>query len=255
MSKRRVTLTRTPRKRLEAAIAVHEDIVARHPPNTETHKYSQESLTKLRAELARRGRRTNPTVRASPKLLKQMRQHEYVDRKDGVEVGQYTDSPHGHAVVKSIHRYGKTGEWQVGIWNVAGGYREAIPLKALTRRGKKRRISGCYAVGPAPIRRRKVNREGSTVAKGKRRPVSGCYVVGKARRRRRKANPLQRRKRPVPCYKVGKGRIRRRKMNRRPGGVAVYAQGPGRAPRYVGSVSRAVASVLRRTGAARLTRR
>jgi hypothetical protein len=121
MSKRRITLTRVPRKRLEAAIAVHEGIVGKHPPSSETYQYSKESLTKLRAELARRDRARQPNRREVPSVAKK---------------------------------------------------------------------------------------------RGRRRRVSGCYVIGSARRRRRKANPRKARKRPVPCYAIGRARIRRRKMNR-----------------------------------------
>jgi hypothetical protein len=251
MSERRTPLARVARDRLEAAISVHEEILSRHPSNTETHKYSRESLRKLRAELARRNRQQNPTVLASRKVAAEVAKHQMVQSMDGVEVGQHTDTPHGPSVVRSIYRHRANQPWMVGVWNIKENYREAIPLSQITRRGKRRRVSGCYAVGPAKIRRRKVNREGSTVAK--RRPVSGCYVIGKARRRRRKANPV---KRPVPCYRVGKKRIRRRKMN--PTGVALYANSRGHSkPKYVGSVSHAVARVLRKAfpGALRLTSR
>jgi hypothetical protein len=63
----------------------------------------------------------------------------------------------------------------------------------------------------------------------KRRRVSGCYAVGRARIRRRKMNP---RRRPITnCYAVGRARIRRRKVNRRAkprrGLVVLYAHKPG----------------------------
>lgn len=64
--RRRVQLQRTPRKRILEAIQVHEDMARRHPAHTETHRYSLESIRKLRAELARRAaRRSNPR-RAKP---------------------------------------------------------------------------------------------------------------------------------------------------------------------------------------------
>ncbi len=67
----RRSLARTPRQRLLAAIRTHEEIANRHPPYTETHQYSTESIRKFKAELARRdARRHNPRrhrLSATPK--------------------------------------------------------------------------------------------------------------------------------------------------------------------------------------------
>jgi len=215
MSERRQPLSRVPRERLEAAIAVHEEILKRHPANTETHKYSKDSIARLRAELKRRDRQRNPR-REAPRLR--------VESLHGLRVGQQTNTPRGPAVVRSIFKFKRSGPWHARVTNIADEGMESFPMSQLVKR--KRR--------------------------GKRRAVSGCYVVGRGRRRRRKANP---KKRPVSCYATGKGRIRRRKMNRTGRQVALYAQRRGRAPQYVGSVSAAVARVLRSTGTARLARR
>jgi hypothetical protein len=201
MSKRRKPpRPHVPRERLEAAIAVHEEILKRHPANTETHKYSLESLAKLRAELARRDRKPNP--RREPKRIR-------VESIHGLRVGQQTDTPRGPAVVRSIFKFKPSGPWHARVTNIEDGGMEGFEVSQLVKR--KRR--------------------------GKRRRVSGCYVVGRGRRRRRKANPAKK-KRPVACYAVGKGRIRRRKMNRSAGRslYALYAHRAGRAPlKYVGN--------------------
>lgn len=65
--RRRRTVTRVPRKRIMESIETLQQVAGRHPPYTETYKYSMESIDKLRKELARRDSRKRNPRSGSPK--------------------------------------------------------------------------------------------------------------------------------------------------------------------------------------------
>ncbi len=78
-----------------------------------------------------------------------------VQQRDGIQVGKvYPLQGRGLVRVRSIHRYGK-GRWQARV-TVSDGAEESVELEQLDSKNPVRPVSG-YAVGPGPIRRRKLN--------------------------------------------------------------------------------------------------